>query len=189
MARNLTDRLLSRNTGAGLSRRDMPDGGQVLSGPLARRALQTVGARAMTMDGSVFVDDNFDASRSEDLALYAHERHHQEQGVGHDVHAASTTEEAAARSIERMVLHRSQNGEDVTDILRDAAAGRTQSAARTALAGVADNSKGATGWMGYMALRSEGIGHHQVVRELADAVMKEHKKTREGTASRTGGHG
>jgi hypothetical protein len=189
MARNLTDRLLSRNSGAGLSRRSMPDGGEVFAGPLAKRALRTIGARAMTMDGSVFVSDDFDASRSQDLALYAHERLHQDAGHGHDVHSASSTEEAAARAVERMVLHRSQRGEDVTEILRDAAAGRTQAAARTALEDGADNDMGATAWMGYMALRSQGMGHYQIVRELADNALKEHKRSQESNQARTGGHG
>ncbi|MBA2321859.1 MAG: DUF4157 domain-containing protein [Deltaproteobacteria bacterium] len=189
MARNLTDRLLSRNTGAGLSRRAMPDGGEVLAGPLARRALRAVGARAMTMDHSVLVDDTFDVSRSEDLALYAHERHHLQEGAGHEIHSASTTEEAAARSVERMVLHRREAGEDVSAILADAAAGRVTAAARTALAGVPDNNGGAAPWAGYMAMRSEGLGHHQIVRELADSVLKEHKKAQEGNRARTGGHG
>jgi hypothetical protein len=189
MARNLTDRLLSRNSGAGLSRRAMPDGGEVMAGPLARRALRTIGARAMTMDGSVFVDDNFDAGRAEDLALYAHERHHQDAGAGHDVHSASTTEEAAARSVERMVLHRARLGDSAPEILRAAAAGNTQEAALAATNGVVDNDVGTTAWVGYMAMRSQGHAHHQVVRELADQALKSHQKNQETAQARNGGHG
>lgn len=189
MARNLTDRLLSRNSGSGLSRRAMPDGGEVLGGPLASRALKTIGARAMTMDGSVFVNDQFDTSRSEDLALYAHERHHQSEGAGHDVHSASTTEEAAARAVEKMVLHRSRRGEDVGAILRDAAAGNIQQAALAATNDVVDNAQGASAWVGYMAMRASGMGHAQVVQELADQAMKSHKKNQELNQARNGDHG
>src|SRR4051812_43527175 len=99
-------RLAARS--AGLQRKEGPDGGEVYTGDLARRALRAVGARAMTYDETIFVDEAFDLSRPEDQALYAHERVHQLGSGGTDTsHGAHDAEEAVARSVETMVFHRS----------------------------------------------------------------------------------
>jgi len=120
---SLTDRIMSRS-GPGLHRRSMPDGGEVVTGPTARRALRALRARAFTMDQTIFVDDSFDISKPEDAALYAHERHHQMESGGHDDgHSGHDAEEVAARAIERMVLHRSKAGDNIGDILRAVDAG------------------------------------------------------------------
>lgn len=120
---SLTDRIMARS-GPGLYRRTMPDGGEVVTGPTAQRALRALRARAFTMDHTIFVDDNFDITKPEDAALYAHERHHQMESGGHDDgHSGHDAEEVAARAIERMVLHRAKAGDNITDILRAVDAG------------------------------------------------------------------
>lgn len=115
----LSARLLAR-ADQGLHRKSAPDGGEVVSGPLARQALRSIGARAMTMDETIFVDESFDLSNPEDQALYAHERHHQLTSGGAGADGLRDGEELAARAIERMVLHRSKAGEDFHQVLRDA---------------------------------------------------------------------
>ena len=62
----------------------------------------------MTLDKDIFVAEDFDESRPEDQALYAHERHHQMEHGRVDAGAHSYAEEKAAQAIERMVLHRSK---------------------------------------------------------------------------------
>ena len=73
------DRLAARNE---LYRVNVPNGGEAISGPLAGRALQALGGEAMTVDKTIIVNENFDTSNPEDLALYAHEQYHVEQGTG-----------------------------------------------------------------------------------------------------------
>lgn len=119
---SLTNRLMSR-ADPGLRKRNVQGGGEVYSGPTASKALKAVGARAMTMDETIFVDDGFDASNPEDAALYAHEAHHQTESGGSDQHGDHDEEETHARSIERMVLHRMQSGEDIGAILQDVKSG------------------------------------------------------------------
>lgn len=175
----LTSRLMSRN-GPGLSTRRMADGGEVVTGPTAKRALRAVGARAMTMDHTIFVDDTFDISNPEDAALYAHERHHQaESGGVSDGHGPRDAEEIAARAIERMVLHRSSKGEGIGEIMRDVMSGRVPEG------GVAPGRGGAGGgglgavegegevdpMAAYEQMLAEGKDHQQIVRELTEFVM------------------
>lgn len=112
---SLTDRLMARaegdSAGAGLRTEQMADGGEVVRGTEATRALRALDARAMTLDHSIVVGDDFDARRADDAALYAHERHHLEHSGGEaEGHGAHEAEEAAAREIEAMVLHRAQSG-------------------------------------------------------------------------------
>ncbi len=167
----LTDRLLARNAGSGLTRRSMADGGEVYSGALAQRVLKTVGARALTYEGKILVGNDFNANNAEHAAVYAHERLHERTSGGRDIHGAHDAEEVSARAIERMVLHQIQAGHDIASVLRDAAAGKLKEAAATALGGV-PTDKQAGSWMGYVALRAQGKPHHQIVRELADAIVR-----------------
>lgn len=184
----LSERLLARNAGTGLSRRSMVDGGEVYSGPLAQRALRTLNARAMTLDGKILVNDQFDASNPVHMAEYAHERHHQQESGGHDVHGARDAEEISARAIERMVLHRVQAGEDMTAVIREAAAGKVQEAAQTALARPPTDQK-AGAWMGYVALRAQGLSHAAVMRLIGDEIARrmdeEHHSHMDRTNERT----
>ncbi len=174
---SLTQRLLQRS-GHGLHRQRMPDGGEVFGGPMAQRALDAVGARAMTMDGTIFVGNDFDGSSPEDLALYAHEGHHQDESGGHNPHSAPRDEEeVAARAVERMVLHRAQAGEAVPDILGDTKGGNfSRGGASEASGGTAPAAPGdATeeeAMAAYKALRAEGKSHQMIIQELADFVVR-----------------
>ena len=116
--RSISSRLMDRADG--LSRRAMPDGGEVFGGPTASRALQAVGARAFTVDGKIIVNDGFDVGNDDDLALYAHEKHHKDTSGGKDDgHHQHDAEEMAARARERLVLQRSRRGDDRGQILGD----------------------------------------------------------------------
>lgn len=170
-----------------LQRRATPDGGEVYSGELAKRALRSVGARAMTMDNTIIVDDDFDLSNPEDQALYAHERHHQMESGGSDDHAHDThdAEEVAARAIERMVLHRAEIGEGFGDIMRDVKDGGISRAEEyNSGGGSAVTSGGSDGSAGgdegnsddvmgaYNAAIAAGKSHESIVRELTEFVYK-----------------
>ena len=80
--------------------------GDVFSGELADQALGAVGARAMTMDGEIIVNSNFDLSDAEDQSLYAHELYHKARSGGAAGDQIRDAEEIAARAIESMVFHR-----------------------------------------------------------------------------------
>jgi hypothetical protein len=171
----LSRRLMSRAEG-GVYRRAAPDGGEVVTGPLVRQALRTLGARAMTMDHTIFVDEDFDLANPEDQALYAHERHHQLESGGTDDHGRHDAEEMAARTIERMVLHRSASGEDFSSILRDveehgediqpSSGGRDASGKTAHQDGGEDEALAA-----FQALLATGKTHEDVARELARYVL------------------
>jgi hypothetical protein len=172
----LSERLQARE--AGLSTRRAPGGGEVMSGPTASKALKTLGARAMTMDNTIFVDEGFDASRPADLALLAHEQHHQAESGGTDTdHGEYDAEEMAARARERMVLHRAGKGEDADAILSDARSGgpSTHDEVDRLIAGE-DNAFDDAGRPdpieAYRRLRKQGMPHAQVVKELADYVVQ-----------------
>jgi hypothetical protein len=157
-----------------LHRKRMADGGEVISGSLAADALRAVGARAMTMDRTIFVDEDFNPDDAEDQALYAHELHHQqnsgaerEHGGGHDA------EEHAARSIERMVLHRRAAGEDFGSVMRDVRQGRvSEPAAGGAKKAGSEAGKDADDPMrAYHAMRRKGMSHDDIVEMLARHVV------------------
>lgn len=176
----------------GLHRKDMEDGGAVYTGPLARAALRAVGARAMTVDNTIFVDETFDANATEDRALYAHERVHQMRSGGTDQHGAHDVEEMAARAIERMVLHRSAAGDDLGTVMRNAeAASESESVPETAPDEPAGDSaqrdpvdevKAA-----YSALLAKGQSHEAIVRDLARYVVDQVQQTRTLTRKRVAG--
>lgn len=176
---SISRRLMQRAEGS-LSRRSMGDGGEVVSGPMASRALKAIGARAMTMDHTIFVDEDFDASSAEDQALYAHERHHQMESGGTDDHGARDSEEIAARSIERMVLHRSAKGDDFGAIMRDVNSGNVPSSGGGSGGGGGDAGGDAGDGMSedeqeamaaYQMMIAKGIPHEVIVRQLARFVV------------------
>jgi hypothetical protein len=176
---SVVERLMARND-PGVYRVSMPDGGEAYTGPTVKRALKAVGARAMTMDNSVFVDEDFDISNPEDQALYAHEVHHQMESGGTDDHGAHDAEEVAARAIERMVLHRSAGGHDFGEIMRDIRSGDAVQIAespaiqRSAKAGSdsGEESDEKDPMAAYDAMLSNGKSHQTIVRELRDHVIK-----------------
>jgi hypothetical protein len=184
----LSARLMSRK---GVQRRGMSDGGEVFTGPIVKQALRSIGARAFTMDQSIFVDESFDESNPEDLALYAHERHHQMESGGQDEgHGDHGAEETAARAIERMVVHRASAGEDAGSIMRDVNAGATPQTQEDADKAVAqafeknDNDTNSPEGV-YRALVSQGKSHEDIVRELAQHVVRTMQEQDEERSFRT----
>jgi len=165
----------------------MPGGGEVYSGPTATRALRSLGARAFTMDSTIFVAEDFDPGAAEDQALYAHERHHQLNSGG-DGAAQSyyDAEELSARAIERMVLHRSAEGEDFGSILRDVNANKVQRESDVPIHRAMAKSVGGGGGGGapdpaaeaYKALIQHGRSHTDIVRMLsAEIIDQMHKQS------------
>ena len=193
---SLASRLMSRHGGPGLHRVSMPDGGEAYSGPLAQRALRTLGARAFTVDRSIIVARSFDRDNPEDMGLYAHERFHQreaqhksedaENGASHDGRDA---EEIAARAIERMVVHRARGGEDFGTVMRSVNSGEMDDKAKGGGGGggegegkedsnaekvskaVIVGDKDRDPMDGYKALMRDGRSHWQIVNELKDHVI------------------
>ena len=168
---------LARRSDMGLQKKDAPDGGEVYTGELAAKALRSVGARAMTFDNSIIVDEGFDFAKAEDAALYAHERVHEEGSGGTSENTGRDSEEIAARAVERMVLHRSKAGEGLGDIMREAkgAGGAAALASRTeASAGAGPATAPASGGQeeedpakkALQALLGTGKTHEQIVRDL-----------------------
>lgn len=175
------DRLAARNE---LYRVNVPNGGEAISGPLAGRALQALGGEAMTVDKTIIVNESFDTSNPEDLALYAHEQYHVEKGTGeggaHHIHEA---EEVAARAVQRMVLHRMTGGyeggyqpgggggpggnDDAPD-----QGGRGRSDYNES----AENRPDATddrpdAAKGYLAMKAQGMTHQDIVDKISRDVI------------------
>lgn len=176
---SLSQRLSGR--AAGLARKSMPDGGEVYSGALASKALKSVGARAMTMDGSIFVNEGFGSS-AEDKALYAHETVHKQGSGGADKgdhNHGHDPEEVAARAVERMVLHKSRAGEDFGETLakiRDNMPRNNQEAEKQikhAMRADSDGDERDQSMMGYWAMRSQGLKHHDITRMLGEATVQQ----------------
>jgi hypothetical protein len=177
------NRLASRSEGI---RRQavQADGGEVYTGALASRALRAVGARAMTLEGEIVVDEGFDTSKAEDQALYAHERFHQAESGGEGAVLQRDAEEVAARAIERMVLHRSQKGDSFDSIMRDVnTTGSAMREAATGATGPGPSSKNGSmrqqqgegptdeAKTAYLALLAEGKTHEMIVKDLARYVL------------------
>jgi hypothetical protein len=169
-----------------LRRKSMPGGGEVFSGPLADEALAAVGARAMTMDHTILVSEDFDPNDPEDQALYAHERHHLNQSGGaHEHGGGKDAEEHAARAVEKMVLHRSAAGEDLSSILADVDQGRIGDPTESGGPAEAHGTDGNDPLAAYRKLRAHGWTHDTIVRMLADNVMQELRRS-EGDRSERG---
>jgi hypothetical protein len=198
-------RLVAR-AARGLQRKDIGGGeGEVFSGPLASRALKAMGARAMTLDETVIVDEGFSTDSSEDQALYAHELVHAEGSGGAGAVGSRDSEEVTARAVESMVLHRSVMGESFGSIMRDmkeqgAAAIARSEAAHDAPQPTISRSKGGreAGKRGstlgkspapgtkdeikaaYKALLASGKKHDQIVRDLARYVIDAMRNSEDG---------
>ena len=179
--------MISRVTGrldtSRLSRQSMNDGGEVFRGDIATRALKAVGARAMTIDETIIVGDDFDASTPEDQALYAHEQHHVEHGDGHGGGAGENfrdAEEIAARAAEAVALHRAIAGGTETGYAESAGhrGGDHREGGGDGAAGAGEAStkpdRGGpdpTAEAGYHALKAKGLGHSDIVHDLARRVL------------------
>jgi len=152
-----TNRLMDRNQ---LKRVNVPGGGEAFQGPTATRALKALGARAMTLDQSIVVGEDFDPSRPEDAALFAHEQLHVDRGGTAATHAVHDAEEVAARAAEEMVLHRMASGESAQQVQRTKEAPVAQSAPPAAPSGRAVGS-----------LKAQGFNHNDIVENLARQVV------------------
>lgn len=194
----LSRRLMSRQDG-GVYRRQMDDGGSVVTGPIVSRALRAVGARAMTWDHEIFVDENFRSNDPEDASLYAHERHHQSHSGGADVGVGhtSSSEEMGAQAIERMVLHRAAEGESVGDIMRDpvmrrGGADMASGSGSPGRRSVPDGGAQGEGMSGaeeaMLKLMAQGIPYDVIVRDLTTYCVRQIHQTRESATLRRSKH-
>ena len=170
---SVVSRLAARSSRAPLQRRSMPGGGEVWEGPLASKALKALGARAMTVDSQIIVGDDFNPSNPESQALYAHERFHQETSGGAGSQHGHDAEEMAARSIERMVLHRAASGGSE---MGGAYAGSSIKDLPSAPDSAAGPAEGETEQPpdpaeGYKALKGQGLTHLDIVDKLASACV------------------
>ena len=159
---------------------------RVYRGEIATRALDALGARAMTVDRTIIVSDNFDPSTPEDQALFAHEQYHAEQGDGQGGGSGENfrdAEEIAARAVERMALHRAMNGGYEAGYTAGAGGGRGDPIsgseggsmrAGTGQAGkeAGDESGEPSADRGYQALVAEGYNHNDIVEELAKRIVQ-----------------
>ena len=184
---SLISRLASRAERAELSRVAVPGGGVALTGELASRALKSIGARAMTLDRSIIVAEDFNPSNPEDAALFAHEQHHALHGDGAGGGAHDNfrdAEEIAARAAESMVFHRAASGGYEGGYSEGGGPGGTSGqgprdhSGQGASAGVPSSSeKNETTdsdpdpERGYKYLKAKGWSHDDIVDELARKAM------------------
>jgi hypothetical protein len=185
-------RLAGRLDRKELQRQSVAGGGTVFRGELASKALEAVGARAMTLDRSIIVGDDFDASKPEDQALYAHEDYHAKHGDGGGGGGGENfrdAEEVAARAVERMVLHRAMaggyeqggggsasgpGGVGNQANSPDSAGGGTAAPPQTASSTPSHNerfSRPPDSQRGYQALREDGFSHVEIVELFARRAM------------------
>ncbi|MDP2308718.1 MAG: DUF4157 domain-containing protein [Pseudomonadota bacterium] len=186
-----SDRLASRASrgiggqGGDLQRSAMPGGGEVFGGELASRALKTLGARAMTVDKSIIVADDFNPGRVEDQALFAHEQFHVEHSGGQGSHEARDGEEVAARSVERMVLHRNRSGGAES---HEAGHAVPSTASTSAAGGGSQKREGqeteANAQRGYEALVAEGLGREAILERFAREVLQSIEHSRDAALDR-----
>ena len=168
------DRLASRAARPGLSRRSMPGGGEVFTGDLAANTLDALGARAMTVDKSIIVSDDFDPSKPEDQALFAHEQYHLENSGGEGHNDGHDGEEVAARQVERMVLHRSRTGGAE---MHEASHTSSPGGAVRGSGGAAHERPGSTesagdAARGYAAMLAQGLSHSEIVNRIAREAVQ-----------------
>ena len=168
------DKLAAR---AELRAENMPHG-EVFRGGLADRALNAVGARAMTIDGEIVVNNQFSSNRPEDQALYAHEMYHQEHSGGEAGDVIRDAEEISARAVEAMVFHRAQNNmpdpipKSATELLRS-----EKNAQQSNNASTPDNEEEPdnepSSAAGYQALLSKGHSREEIIQMLAIKIIDE----------------
>ncbi len=180
---SLISRLASRAERAELSRVSVPGGGVAMTGELASRALKSIGARAMTIDRTIIVSDDFDPSNADDAALFAHEQHHAMHGDGagggaHDNYRDA--EEVAARAAEAMVFHRAAAGGYEGGYTEGGGPGGSQGygardgSGQGVSAGVSSSSEkndtvdsDPDPDRGYKYLKTQGYSHDDIVEEFA----------------------
>ena len=178
------DRLASRASRGELQRSAMPGGGEVFGGDLASRALKTLGARAMTVDKSIIVADDFNPGRAEDQALFAHEQFHVEHSGGEGSHDGRDGEEIAARSVERMVLHRSKSGGTESHEASHAVPSTGATAAAGGGGGRENQETDSSAQRGYDAMIAQGLSHDMILDQLAHEVMQAMDQSRDSAHDR-----
>lgn len=152
---------------------------EVYSGDLADEALGALGARAMTVDNEIVVNNQFDVNQAEDQALLAHEMLHQEFSGGVAGASMRDAEEIAARSVESMVFHRSKNGDSnpiprkASELLRDSKEGSTGSAESVKSSETESKTEEPKAEKGYQVLKDRGFTHEMIVQHLMFKVMDE----------------
>lgn len=165
------NRLASRLDRSKLQRRAMADGGEVFTGAVASRALSALGARAMTVDRSIIVDETFDPNKPEDAAVYAHEQYHLDHSGGVGDNSGHDAEEAGARSVERMVLHRMTGGAESHEAQHVSNAQGTPDTPSSNTSKKGDSSGNPSGASGYEAMIARGMTHDEIVDQLARDVL------------------
>ena len=184
---DLSDRLASRMDRTELSRNSVAGGGEVYSGPVATRALRALGARAMTLDRSIIVGDDFDMARPEDAALYAHEQYHVEHGDGHGGGGGDNfrdAEEIAARAAEAIAYRQAKGGVETGSTPGagpgagsphgggdDAGGSVTPGAPASSSKADGSGRRAPEPAKGYKSLRDQGFTHSEVVETLARKVI------------------
>jgi len=181
------NRLASRAAKDGLQRRTVPGGGEAFSGELANRSLKAVGARAMTVDRSIIVAEDFDPNNPEDQALYAHEQYHLQHSGGEGSNSGHDSEEAGARQVERMVLHRARAGgvesHEATQTQTGGfggGSGQSKSEIRGRAEGQRESERG------YWELHAQGLSHNQIAHRLAEETLRAMDRAREVELDRAG---
>lgn len=168
LGEQFADRMQDRR---GLTRVRVPgQRDEAFTGPDATRALEALGARAMTLDESIIVAEDFDASQSEDAALYAHEAFHARKGAGleatHHIHDA---EESAARAVEQMVFHEMSAGEvDAGAVIHRAVEGSGSDPVDRGN----EDEEADTPESIYAKLKAQGRTHDDIVELLAQQVLQ-----------------
>ena len=196
---SITERVTGRLDRDELRYQSMAGGKGVYRGELATRALETVGARAMTLDRSIIVGDSFDPVKAEDQALFAHELYHAEHGDGGGGGTGDNfrdAEEIAARAAESLAFHRATAGGYESGNLPDTRGSGAESDKHRAIqeqAGKAtqtnpdSSNKPPDAMSGYQALQSQGLSHEEIVIQLARQIVGSIQSEYETKGSR-GGH-
>lgn len=180
---------------SGVLQKNVASHGEVFSGELADQALDAVGARAMTMNGEIIVNSNFDLSNPTDQAEYAHELYHQARSGGAAGDKIRDAEEIAARAIESMVFHQAGGGRsdalptNIEDLFQQAENPATPSATEgetngTVTAAFENGEPSAI--LGYQVLREQGMTHGEVVYMLTQMMIDQHDQSQDFTRQRGG---
>jgi len=151
---------------------------EVFTGDLADDALNALGARAMTVDNEIIVNNQFNPNQADDQALLAHEMLHQEFSGGVAGSSMHDAEEVAARAVESMVFHRAKNGDSnpiprkASELLREK---NDQETKPNPSANAAENpeSERPTAEQGVQTLRDRGFSHEMIVQHLMYKVVDE----------------
>jgi hypothetical protein len=180
---------------SGVLRKDVASHGNVFSGELADQALDAVGARAMTMDGEIIVNSNFDLSNPTDQAEYAHELYHQARSGGAAGDKIRDAEEIAARAIESMVFHQAGGGrsdalptniEDLFQQAENPAKPSTTEGETSGTVSAAFENGDPSAILGYQALREQGMTHGEVVYMLTQMLLEQHDQSQDFNRQRGG---